>query len=299
MTRNCGTGARLSAAWRRGARCDTPRPLDLPSGRKAPSIRSTKSDQAVGNRNHRGDQALWTTGFRDGWPPRRTDHHRLARGGGDPRGPRRCARSADQGRPVAGHGGRRSRRSRHPRRRLRACCRACRSSRKKPPAARRPPRLGDRSSWSIRSTARANCWPGATSSPSISRSSSGGRPTLGIVAAPALGLIWRGRERRRRRAAAACRRARRPATPASAPRSGPGLVRRDGLVAAVSRSHLDAATEAFLARLPVRCDRRLRIGDQVLPGRRRRRRCLSAASARPANGTSPPAMPSLRPPAGA
>ena len=77
----------------------------------------------------------------------------------------------------------------------------------------------------------------------------GGRPSLGIIAAPALGLIWRtaaqgGAERLRLP----------PGAPASAaservpirPRASP----ERGLAALVSRSHLDPQTEAFLARLP-------------------------------------------------
>ena len=59
------------------------------------------------------------------------------------------------------------------------------------------------SSWSIRSTAPANWSPAATNSPSIWRFVRAGRPALGIVAAPALGLVWRTASRRRRRAAAA------------------------------------------------------------------------------------------------
>ncbi len=77
-----------------------------------------------------------------------------------------------------------------------------------------------------------------------------GRPGLGIVAAPAQGLLWRGVEGRgaeRLRLLAGA--------PASAARERVPIrtrpTPRAGLVAAVSRSHLDAATEALLARLPV------------------------------------------------
>jgi len=78
----------------------------------------------------------------------------------------------------------------------------------------------------------------------------GGRPQLGIIAAPARGLIWRaiagaGAERLRLAAGepAGCARDRvdirtRPCS-------------RSGLVALVSRSHLDAQTEALLGRLPL------------------------------------------------
>jgi 3'(2'), 5'-bisphosphate nucleotidase len=77
-----------------------------------------------------------------------------------------------------------------------------------------------------------------------------GQPRLGIVAAPAQGLIWRGiagngAERLRlpagRPAAAADERV--PVRTRTAPASG--------LIAVASRSHLDPQTEAFLARLPV------------------------------------------------
>lgn len=77
---------------------------------------------------------------------------------------------------------------------------------------------------------------------------SGGRPILGIVSAPALGLIWRGVEGQ-----GAERLRLPPGAPAAAaerapvrPRPLPG----GRLIAAVSRSHLDAETVAFLARLP-------------------------------------------------
>jgi 3'(2'), 5'-bisphosphate nucleotidase len=79
---------------------------------------------------------------------------------------------------------------------------------------------------------------------------SAGRPRLGIIAAPAQGLFWRGingkgADRLRLAPGAAATafqeriavRTRRP--PAS------------GFVAAVSRSHFDSRTESFLARLPI------------------------------------------------
>jgi 3'(2'), 5'-bisphosphate nucleotidase len=79
---------------------------------------------------------------------------------------------------------------------------------------------------------------------------SGGDPRIGIVAAPAHGLIWRGRvgdgaERLRLV----------PGAPASEAQQRTAIharpCPRDGLVAAVSRSHRDSATDALLARLPV------------------------------------------------
>lgn len=73
-----------------------------------------------------------------------------------------------------------------------------------------------------------------------------GRPALGVVAAPALGLLWRGA-----RGASAER-----LTFASDEGQGGAerirsRSRADGLVALVSRSHLDARSEALLDRLPV------------------------------------------------
>jgi 3'(2'), 5'-bisphosphate nucleotidase len=78
----------------------------------------------------------------------------------------------------------------------------------------------------------------------------GGRPRLGVVAAPAQGVVWRGSEGR-----GAERLQLSPGAPASAARERSTIrtrpAPRAGLVAVVSRSHLDAETEAFLARLPI------------------------------------------------
>jgi 3'(2'), 5'-bisphosphate nucleotidase len=77
----------------------------------------------------------------------------------------------------------------------------------------------------------------------------GGRPRVGIVAAPALGLIWRGRD-----GGGAERLRLAPGAPASAAQERTAIHTRacpaTGLVAVVSRSHLDARTTAFLSRLP-------------------------------------------------
>jgi 3'(2'), 5'-bisphosphate nucleotidase len=78
----------------------------------------------------------------------------------------------------------------------------------------------------------------------------GGRPRLGIVAAPAQGLLWRGIE-----GSGAERLWLSPGAPANAAQ-GRSIIRTRpapgaGLVAAVSRSHLDPQTEALLARLPI------------------------------------------------
>ena len=66
------------------------------------------------------------------------------------------------------------------------------------------------------------------------------RPLLGVVAAPALGLIWRGIVGR------GAERLRFGETPVAIH----SRMQRAPLVAAVSRSHLDPATDAFLARQP-------------------------------------------------
>jgi 3'(2'), 5'-bisphosphate nucleotidase len=77
-----------------------------------------------------------------------------------------------------------------------------------------------------------------------------GTPALGIVAAPALGLLWRGTqnrgaERLRLEPGAPAGRAQERAAVRTRPAPG------SGLIAAVSRSNLDPATEAFLSTLPV------------------------------------------------
>ncbi len=78
-----------------------------------------------------------------------------------------------------------------------------------------------------------------------------GRPTIGIVAAPALGLVWRtaptgGAQRLRLTPGAAAD----AAADITAIRTRP--MPTAGIVAAVSRSHFDPATDAFLARLGTR-----------------------------------------------
>lgn len=79
---------------------------------------------------------------------------------------------------------------------------------------------------------------------------SGGDPRLGIVGAPAQGLIWRGSKD-----GGAERLVLTPGAPASDIRERSAIRARPrpgaGLVAAVSRSHLDSATQALLARLPI------------------------------------------------
>src|SRR5262249_14987586 len=89
---------------------------------------------------------------------------------------------------------------------------------------------------------------------------SSGRPQLGLVGAPAQGLIWRGiegqgAERLRLAAGAAVSSAQERAAIRTRPWP------QSGIVVAVSRSHLDAKTEALLARLPV--GQRLASGSAV------------------------------------
>jgi 3'(2'), 5'-bisphosphate nucleotidase len=78
---------------------------------------------------------------------------------------------------------------------------------------------------------------------------SAGRPVLGIVSAPALGLVWRGQGGRAERLRLA------PGAPAGGAHERGAIRTRScpatGLIAAISRSHLDPETQAFLARLPV------------------------------------------------
>ena len=77
-----------------------------------------------------------------------------------------------------------------------------------------------------------------------------GRPRLGIVAAPAQGILWRGIEGQ-----GAERLRLSPGAPASAAQERTAIRTRlsppTGFVAVVSRSHLDADTQKFLARLPI------------------------------------------------
>jgi len=77
---------------------------------------------------------------------------------------------------------------------------------------------------------------------------SAGRPRLGLIGSPALGLIWRtaaaGAERLRLAPGAEAG----AATERGAIRSRPWP--QAGAIAAISRSHLDARTQAFLAQLP-------------------------------------------------
>jgi 3'(2'), 5'-bisphosphate nucleotidase len=82
-----------------------------------------------------------------------------------------------------------------------------------------------------------------------------GRAALGIVMAPAAGLVWRtaaagGAERFRLAAGTAAEGAREVAAIRTRPMPKAGT--KSGVVAAVSRSHFDAATGAFLGQLATR-----------------------------------------------
>jgi 3'(2'), 5'-bisphosphate nucleotidase len=89
---------------------------------------------------------------------------------------------------------------------------------------------------------------------------SGGRPRLGIVAAPARGMLWRGIE-----GGGAERLLLSPGSKVSAARERTAIHSRpcpaSGLIATVSRSHLDPQTAAWLARLPIA--QRLACGSAV------------------------------------
>jgi len=89
---------------------------------------------------------------------------------------------------------------------------------------------------------------------------SGGRPQVGIIAAPAQGVLWRGIETK---GAEYLRLA--PGAPANAAQERISIRSRrrppSGMVAAVSRSHFDTQTERFLAGLPI--TRRLVCGSAL------------------------------------
>src|SRR5204862_7792428 len=81
-------------------------------------------------------------------------------------------------------------------------------------------------------------------------STAGVRPRLGIYSAPSHALLWRGFEGR-----GAERLRLSPGAPANAAQARTPIRTlpspRSGMVAAVSRSHLDPQTQAYLARLPI------------------------------------------------
>ena len=115
----------------------------------------------------------------------------------------------------------------------------------------------------------------------------------GMIAAPAQGLLWRGvaggqAERLRLGAGAA------QAYDRSVIRTRPAPER---LIVATSRSHLDEATEDFLARLPVAEAFSLRLVGQILLPRPRARPTFIRGWRRRTNGISRPAAPSWPPPA--
>ncbi len=186
----------------------------------------------------------------------------------------------DQGRPVAGHRRRRGGRGRHPRRPGAAAAGRCRWCRRKPPASAPPARSPTRFILVDPLDGTREFIAGRDEFTVNLAIVSGGRPVLGIVAAPALGLLWRGAAGRAGRAAAACAGSAGERRAGARPRSAPGRCPSAGLVAAVSRSHLDAAHRGACWRGCRVAERdRERIGAQVLPRRRGRGRRLSAARA--------------------
>lgn len=79
-----------------------------------------------------------------------------------------------------------------------------------------------------------------------------GVPTLGVIAAPALGMIWRGGNDRAERAAFGNLKAWTPLRTRPWP---------DNPVALISRSHLDADTERYIAAMPAL--RRQQVGSSI------------------------------------
>ena len=119
-----------------------------------------------------------------------------------------------------------------------------------------------------------------------------GTPLLGIIGAPALGLIWRGLVGRgaERLAISGSVQAAEPIRTRRIPKGGALWI------AAVSRSHGDAQTEAFIESRPGAV--RLPLGSAVKFARLAEGAANTIrVSPRPANGISRPVMPSSPPPA--
>ena len=139
----------------------------------------------------------------------------------------------------------------------RVAARTSRWFRRKPLPTGRTERRRANSCWSIRSTGRAEFLAGRleyTVNIALVRD---GTPVVGVVAAPALGPdLARGDGSRRRTAALCRRRSKRAAAASIRTRPWPA----DERVAAVSRSHFDPASAAFLERLAPVGDDRLRLG---------------------------------------
>ena len=76
-------------------------------------------------------------------------------------------------------------------------------------------------------------------------------PVLGVVAAPARGLVWRGQRRRTAPSGWHCA-GRRPDEPRARRHPHPAVPPASGARVLVSRSHLDPATDAYIDRLPRR-----------------------------------------------
>ena len=115
-----------------------------------------------------------------------------------------------------------------------------------------------------------------------------GTPLLGIIGAPALGLIWRGLVGHgAERLATGQGNGIGPALPIRTRRFPPPA---QPWIAAVSRSHGDASHRSLHRRAPRRCQANARLGRQICEGRGGRGRYLSAPGADLANGTLPPGM---------
>jgi len=115
-----------------------------------------------------------------------------------------------------------------------------------------------------------------------------GTPLLGIIGAPALGLVWRGLVGRgAERLTAAQKSVAEPIHTRTLPQRG------DPWIAAVSRSHADIRTEAFIAARPGAI--RQVLGSAVKFGRLAEGAADIPASRRPANGMSRQDTPSSPP----
>ena len=162
---------------------------------------------------------------------------------------------------LAGDAGRSRRRPDHRRRSASAVTRRSRSiSEERVDRATAP--IAASFFMSIRSTAPRNSLPAATTSRSIIALVTDGRPLLGVVGAPALGLLWRGLVGPRREAAVAgrgIRSTRRPIRTRACLAGQPGS-RRSAARISTAGPKRSSSSEAA-ARMPTR------LGAEVLPGR--------------------------------
>ena len=106
---------------------------------------------------------------------------------------------------------------------------------------------------------------------------SAGRPLLGLVSAPALGLLWRGLVGAGAERLTISRDGRIVA--GSATKIHTRRCPERDWIAAVSRSHIDSRSEAFIKSRPGAVRKPDRLGAEILPGRRRFGRYLPAPRA--------------------